>query len=171
MGFAKLVFLCSLSIALSAIILQKYYPDTMDVFVSNPTVHKFTLMANKVIADARSYLEGLLEANGNSFNPFAAILSYQSSGGSKEDLSTDDEKQKQIEKDKINIENVQHGVMTQEELSEFDGKMGNTLYLAMMGHIFDVSSGDKYYGPGGGYSFFAGKLIIFLHNYSFCPVQ
>ena len=29
--------------------------------------------------------------------------------------------------------------------------------LALLGVVYDVSRGKEYYGPGGGYSFFAGR--------------
>ena len=49
-------------------------------------------------------------------------------------------------------------VLTKSELSKYDGSEGSPgLYLAMMGVVYDVSKGKEYYGPGGGYSFFAGK--------------
>ena len=31
------------------------------------------------------------------------------------------------------------------------------LYLALLGVVYDVARGAEYYGPGGGYSFFAGR--------------
>ena len=46
----------------------------------------------------------------------------------------------------------------QEELSRYDGSEGSPgLYLALLGQVFDVSKSPKFYGPGGGYGFFAGK--------------
>jgi len=49
-------------------------------------------------------------------------------------------------------------VLTKTELALYDGSDGSPgLYLAMMGVVYDVSKGKEYYGPGGGYSFFAGK--------------
>lgn len=30
-------------------------------------------------------------------------------------------------------------------------------WLALLGHVYDVSSGKQFYGPGGAYSFFTGK--------------
>nr|CAG4638611.1 EOG090X0A5G [Cyclestheria hislopi] len=45
---------------------------------------------------------------------------------------------------------------TKSELSNFKGIDGGPIYLAIMGKVFDVTKGVEYYGPGGGYSFFAG---------------
>ncbi|XP_061461448.1 neuferricin isoform X2 [Rhineura floridana] len=39
--------------------------------------------------------------------------------------------------------------------TEAEGGAG--LYLAVLGQVFDVQRGRKHYGPGGAYSFFAGK--------------
>ena len=48
--------------------------------------------------------------------------------------------------------------MTVAELSQYDGSPGSPgLYLALLGEVYDVSRGSQYYGPGGGYSFFAGR--------------
>ncbi len=44
---------------------------------------------------------------------------------------------------------------TLQELREFDGTNGKPVYIALKGQVFDVSAGP--YGPGGGYSFLAGK--------------
>ena len=44
------------------------------------------------------------------------------------------------------------------ELRQYDGSPGSPgLYLALLGEVYDVSRGSQYYGPGGGYSFFAGR--------------
>lgn len=48
-------------------------------------------------------------------------------------------------------------LMTQEELSKYTGEDGTDVYLSILGHIYDVTRGRKHYGPGGGYSFFAGR--------------
>nr|XP_060612796.1 neuferricin [Anolis sagrei ordinatus] len=49
-------------------------------------------------------------------------------------------------------------VFSSEELSRFSGVEGSAgLYLAVLGEVFDVRSGVKHYGPGGAYSFFAGR--------------
>jgi len=49
-------------------------------------------------------------------------------------------------------------LFTAAELSEYDGASDpNKLALAIMGEVFDVSKGAKYYGPGKGYHFFCGK--------------
>ncbi|CAD5120867.1 DgyrCDS9417 [Dimorphilus gyrociliatus] len=49
-------------------------------------------------------------------------------------------------------------VFTIEELSKYDGSENSLgLYLSIMGEVFDVSKGAKFYGPGGGYHFFSGR--------------
>ena len=49
-------------------------------------------------------------------------------------------------------------VFSVSELAEYDGRPGSPgLHLALLGVVYDVSSGAQYYGPGGGYSFFAGR--------------
>nr|CAG4645688.1 EOG090X0A5G [Lynceus sp. MCZ IZ 141354] len=48
-------------------------------------------------------------------------------------------------------------LFTAEELKKFKGeKIGTPIYLALLGRVFDVSKGPDFYGPGGGYAFFAG---------------
>lgn len=47
-------------------------------------------------------------------------------------------------------------IFSKEELATFKGENTNEVYLALVGHVFDVSKGKKHYGRGGGYSFFAG---------------
>ncbi|KAJ3392738.1 hypothetical protein HDU84_003475 [Entophlyctis sp. JEL0112] len=48
-------------------------------------------------------------------------------------------------------------VFTTAELKEFDGSdPSKPIYVAISGKVYDVSAGEKYYGKGGGYSFFAG---------------
>ena len=49
-------------------------------------------------------------------------------------------------------------LFTKEELSQYDGSDDSKpIYLAIVGKVFDVSKGKKYYGKGGGYNFFAGR--------------
>ncbi|KAJ3384735.1 hypothetical protein HDU84_002674 [Entophlyctis sp. JEL0112] len=48
-------------------------------------------------------------------------------------------------------------VFTTAELKEFDGSdPSKPIYVAISGKVYDVSAGQKHYGKGGGYSFFAG---------------
>ena len=43
-------------------------------------------------------------------------------------------------------------------MQRYDGSPGSPgLLLALLGEVYDVSRGGEYYGPGGGYSFFAGR--------------
>ena len=46
---------------------------------------------------------------------------------------------------------------TKEELSEFDGKNGKRILLAICGNVYDVSNRADFYGPEGPYGCFAGK--------------
>uniref|UniRef100_A0A8C1FJ81 Neuferricin n=1 Tax=Cyprinus carpio carpio TaxID=630221 RepID=A0A8C1FJ81_CYPCA len=49
-------------------------------------------------------------------------------------------------------------MLTEDELSLYNGEENSKgLYLAILGHVFDVEKGRKHYGPGGGYHFFTGK--------------
>ncbi|KAJ3369186.1 hypothetical protein GGF31_005467 [Allomyces arbusculus] len=49
-------------------------------------------------------------------------------------------------------------IFTPEELKQYDGTdPSKPIYLAIMGDVFDVTEGRSYYGPGGGYHFFAGR--------------
>ena len=49
-------------------------------------------------------------------------------------------------------------VFTEEQLRQYDGSPGSPgLYIALLGVVYDVQKGAQYYGPGGGYSFFAGR--------------
>jgi hypothetical protein len=48
-------------------------------------------------------------------------------------------------------------ILSKEELKEYDGEENSKgIYVAILGSVFDVESGEKHYGPGGGYHFFAG---------------
>ncbi|KAM9385938.1 neuferricin [Pholidichthys leucotaenia] len=49
-------------------------------------------------------------------------------------------------------------LLSRQALSQYDGEEGSKgLYLALLGRVFDVHSGQKHYGPGGAYHFMAGK--------------
>jgi len=49
-------------------------------------------------------------------------------------------------------------VFSEEELKKYTGGPDSPgLYIALLGVVYDVSKGSQYYGPGGGYSFFAGR--------------
>jgi len=49
-------------------------------------------------------------------------------------------------------------VFTKEELKKYDGSEDSPgIYIAILGQVFDVTKAPKYYGPNGGYGFFAGK--------------
>lgn len=62
-----------------------------------------------------------------------------------------------------------HPIMTKEELSKYDGTEESPgVYIGIYGRVYDVSSGKQHYGPGGAYSFFAGKLVFSL-SYSLSP--
>lgn len=56
-----------------------------------------------------------------------------------------------------NVEINDERLLTKEQLKRFTGEHNRKIYIALLGTVFDVTSGQKHYGPGGGYSFFAGK--------------
>lgn len=48
--------------------------------------------------------------------------------------------------------------LTLEQLKQYDGSNpSNTIYVAVKGRVFDVTTGKSFYGPGGSYCMFAGK--------------
>ncbi|XP_045597658.1 neuferricin [Procambarus clarkii] len=49
-------------------------------------------------------------------------------------------------------------IFTVEELARYDGREGNKgPYLALLGRVYNVKKGKKFYGTGGGYEFFSGR--------------
>lgn len=48
-------------------------------------------------------------------------------------------------------------LFTPAELARYDGTAGRRLYLAVVGDVFDVTSGRRHYGKRGGYRHFAGR--------------
>ena len=56
------------------------------------------------------------------------------------------------------IKDPSEKVFTKEELKKYDGSKGSPgIFLAILGQVFDVSKEPKFYGPEGGYGFFAGN--------------
>jgi len=54
-------------------------------------------------------------------------------------------------------------VFSQEALMIYDGSDYSTgIYLAILGSVYDVSSGRKHYGPDGSYGFFSGLFLIYI---------
>ena len=55
---------------------------------------------------------------------------------------------------------VTQTTFTAKELQEFgSGKDGNPIYLSVFGRVYDVSKGEKFYGPNSKYGMFAGKDV------------
>ncbi|CAB3228586.1 unnamed protein product [Arctia plantaginis] len=52
---------------------------------------------------------------------------------------------------------VKTGVYSEQELAQFNGIEKSNLYLAVLGVVFDVTKGKKYYEKGSGYHYFVGK--------------
>ncbi|RKP27413.1 cytochrome b5-like heme/steroid binding domain-containing protein, partial [Syncephalis pseudoplumigaleata] len=49
-------------------------------------------------------------------------------------------------------------VFTEDDLRKYTGEDPSLpIYIAINGEVFDVTEGRGYYGPGGGYHFFAGR--------------
>lgn len=47
---------------------------------------------------------------------------------------------------------------TLQQLKQYDGTdSSKPIYVAIKGRVFDVSTGNTFYGPGGAYALFAGK--------------
>jgi len=61
--------------------------------------------------------------------------------------------------DDVKVEDVEENivVLTKEQLKEFDGKKNSKIYLAILGRVFDVSTGESHYAVGGSYAFFSAK--------------
>ena len=54
-------------------------------------------------------------------------------------------------------------LFSQEDLRTYDGSDSDRgIYLAILGSVYDVSSGRKHYGPDGSYSFFSGLFSVYL---------
>lgn len=52
-------------------------------------------------------------------------------------------------------------LFTSDELKKFVDK-NNGIYLAIVGRVFDVTKGEKHYGPEGTYHGFVGKFTFFI---------
>lgn len=51
-------------------------------------------------------------------------------------------------------------VFTVDELAQYDGRQpGGLLYLAVLGEVFDVTSGAQHYQEGTGYHCFVGRCV------------
>lgn len=50
-------------------------------------------------------------------------------------------------------------VFTASELKQYSN-LENGLYLSILGQVFDVSRGEKHYGPSGSYHAFIGKWML-----------
>ena len=51
-------------------------------------------------------------------------------------------------------------MMTKEQLSAYTGAEGSPgIYLGILGRVYDVSTKPQFYGPEGGYGFFAGTNL------------
>lgn len=48
-------------------------------------------------------------------------------------------------------------VITQDELSQYNGVDKPQLYLALLGNVYDVTKGEKHYGKDGSYQYFVGE--------------
>lgn len=54
-------------------------------------------------------------------------------------------------------------LLSRSELALHGGEQGSKgLYVAILGHVFDVHKGEKHYGPGGAYHFMAGDPQLSL---------
>lgn len=60
----------------------------------------------------------------------------------------------------IEVMKFQKNLMTSEDLQNYNGKIIDKLYVAVIGSIFDVSAGSRHYGFGESYHYFVGKINI-----------
>lgn len=80
-----------------------------------------------------------------------AVLVYLYSGRGKEPQKED------VHQEKTDPNGLGR-LFTPEELELHDGSDENRpIYIAILGRVYDVDRGRKHYGPGGSYSFFAGR--------------
>lgn len=52
-------------------------------------------------------------------------------------------------------------MFSRSDLAAMTGEKNGPVHLAVLGKVYDVTKGRKHYGPGGGYSFFAGEYAVF----------
>ena len=72
-------------------------------------------------------------------------------------MQGNEKKDEDLKKDEEIVENIKERIFTAEELSQYDGNRSTRIYLAVLGEVYDVTDGEGYYGPGQGYSCFAGR--------------
>ncbi len=48
-------------------------------------------------------------------------------------------------------------LFTKEELKQYDGTTKSQIYLAILGSVFDVTKGERFYAPGNHYGGFSSK--------------
>ena len=55
---------------------------------------------------------------------------------------------------------MSHTTFTTKELEDFGkGRNGDPIYVSVFGRVYDVSEGEKFYGPDSNYAMFAGKDV------------
>ena len=60
---------------------------------------------------------------------------------------------------------ISEPLFTDSDLTQFTGKNSGKIYLSILGKVFDVTKGAKYYGIGESYHVFAGSILKFLNMY------
>lgn len=169
MGFVKVSLLLTIFVALSAVLVQRYFPDTLDTFLSHPSIQGATVKANNWLNDATVKINEtaypLYVKTSETLKPAIALIysklddTFGVFADTKDDdsakASVTDSDQKKKKKKKKKTKEI---LLTTAELKEYDGTVeGKGLYLALLGQIFDVKKGRQHYGPGGGYEFFSGQ--------------
>lgn len=67
-----------------------------------------------------------------------------------------------LDEDAKNNNNNDLATYTPDELAEFgDGLDGRPILLSLFGRVYDVSAGEKFYGPNGQYHMFAGNDVTY----------
>lgn len=169
MGFLRISLIFAILVALTAVVVQRFSPDTVDTFLSHPSIQAATLKANNWINDATVKINKstypLYVKTSETLKPaiafiysklddtFGVFADTKDDGAVKSPDQDKDQKKKKKKKKK-----TKEILLTASELKEYDGTLeGKGLYLALLGQVFDVKKGRQHYGPGGGYEFFAAR--------------
>ena len=55
-------------------------------------------------------------------------------------------------------------LFTKEEIADYDGRTKSQIYLAVVGNVYDVTKGERFYAAGNHYGGFSGNLDQYEHH-------